>query len=452
MKIVDFNFTGIDKTVRHLTRHYAIPFTTTASSPSQKGLSAIVLLVCSLFYAPVLNAQGSGLGIAAVVNDDVVSMLDLNSRISMAIQSSQMTDSPEARSRISHQILRGLVDEKLKIQETRRAGIKVSQDEIERALKHIADNNKISVQELTNNLMSAGIPISALTSRLEVELAWQRFVGIRLSKKIKVGAEEITDEIARIQSNAGKPEYLLAEIYLPVDTPAQDRTVRTTGERLVLQMQQGVSFSALAKNFSGSPSAAIGGDLGWVQYVNLDPALQRVVSQIKPGTASKPVRALGGYYIILLRDVRTSPGIGGGDALIKLSQFHIPVSNPADSTRIGAQMVAATRGMTSCAQLETLGAQSKSLMSGSLGEMKLSTLPKNMQNVLAELNVGQPSPPIPTGGGLAVMMVCERTDQGTDMEKIRDEIKEKLVENRLNVAAQRKLRDLRRDAFVDIRL
>jgi len=91
-------------------------------------------------------------------------------------------------------------------------------------------------------------------------------------------------------------------------------------------------------------------------------------------------------------------------------------------------------------------------MSGSLGEMKLSSLPDNLRGVLTNLPVGQPSQPVQTGGGLAVVMICERSDEGVDMDKIRENIRIKILESRVNVAAQRKLRDLRRNAFVDIRL
>ena len=400
------------------------------------------------------QTQG-GLGIAAVVNDDVISMLDLNARISMVIESAQIKNTAEDRMRIAPQVLRGLVDEKLKLQETRQSGVKVTQDNIELALKDIADKNKMTMDQLTAHLQKIGVPISTLATRIETELAWNYYVQSRLAKQIQVGGEEIKDEINRIQTNAGKPEYLLAEIFLPVESPAQEAEVRAVAERLLMQLQQGAPFSGLARNFSRAPSAALDGDMGWVQYANLDPALQQIISQMRAGTASTPVRTLGGYYIMFLRKIRTSPGLGSGDATVKLSQYHVPApkgSTAATLQGLSNQLVAATRNISNCAQLEAAGAQSGSLMSGSLGEMKLTTLPDEMQKVLGDLKVGQPSTPIPTGGGLAVLMICERTDETVDMDKVREDIREKLVQSRLNVAAQRKLRDLHRDAFIDTRI
>lgn len=417
-------------------------------------LPALVLAVGSMFATLHASAQ-SGLGIAAVVNDDVISMLDLNARTTMVIDSSGINSTPEIRTRIARQVLRGLIDEKLKLQETRKSGIKVTQADLERALQDIANTNKITVAELTDNFNRMGIPITALTAKLESDIAWQTYIGRRLAKRIQIGAEEIKDEIARIEAAAGKPEYRLGEIFLPVDTPARDTEVRTMAERLVLQLQKGAPFSALAQNFSAAPSAAVGGDMGWVQLSSLDQALQNVIQRMKPGTASIPTRSLGGYYIMFVREVRTSPGLGTGDSTIRLSQYHVPftdMQNKAALQQLTDKMTAYTRGMTSCQQLETAGAKDGSLMSGSLGEMKLSNLPDNMRAILATLPLGQPSQPVATGGGLAVMMICQRQDEGRDMEIIRTTIRKKLVNQRLEVTAQRKLRDLRRAAFVDIRL
>lgn len=419
-------------------------------------LAFLVFLVSAVFAtcaAPIdARAQQDGLGIAAVINDDVISILDLHTRTTMIIATSSMTDSSETRARISPQVLRGLIDEKLMLQEARRIGINVDQGDIDEGIQRIANNNKMTVAQLGEQMKSIGVPLTAVGARIEANIGWQVFVGRSLSRNIKIGKEEINDEIKRIQSSAGKPEYLLAEIFLPVDKPSQDANVQQLAARLVQQMKSGAPFSALASNFSRAPSAAKGGDMGWVQASHLDTVLLNVVGQLRPGNIARPVRTLGGYYIVLLRDVRTSPGLGAGDATLKLSQLHLLPSGQSDLNQVGQQLVSMTRGVNSCAAFDALGAQSGSPMSGSLGEVSLSVLPPNMRTVLETLPVGQPSNPVATGGGMAVLMVCERQNAGMDMETIRADIAKRLKIERLEVAAQRHLRDLRRQAFVDIRL
>jgi len=418
-------------------------------------LATTVLALGFVMGAPLpAHAQQNGLGIAAVINDEVISVLDLESRLSLGIISSGMDTTQQTRDRVRPQVLRSLVDEKLMKQEATLVGIKVTQQDVQGGLERIAAGNKMTVDQMAQDITKMGLPPSVLTARIEAELGWQRYVFRNLARSIKIGDEEITDEIQRIQANAGKPEFLMAEIFLSVDKPAQDTEMRTLAQRLMEELKNGAAFKALATNFSRAPSAIAGGDMGWVQLNDLDPDLQRVVRKLKPGQISVPVRTLGGYHMILLREVRNSPGLGSGDAFLKLSQLHLAPSNPGDPNELSTlarQLSSATRGMTTCAQLEAAGVQSGSPLSGSMGEISMSSLPPNMQAALGPLAIGQPSQPLPTGGGVAVMMVCERQSEGLDMEKVRKKISEGIKARRLEIAAERRLRDLRRSAFVDIR-
>ncbi|MFC1673763.1 peptidylprolyl isomerase [Pseudomonadota bacterium] len=414
----------------------------------------IAFLTGAFFHVGASRAQ-QDLGIAAVVNDDVISMLDLANRVTMVIEATNMNNDQETRARVGPQVLRGLIDEKLKQQEAKRIGIQVTQDEIGMGLAQIAKQNDLTIVQLEQKLAGMGVPFSALQQRLDAEISWQIFVNRRLARTILVGEEEITDEINRINANAGRPEYLLAEIFLPVDKPGRDTEIRQLAERMLMQMRQGAAFNLLASNFSRAPSAAVGGDMGWVQPNLLDDQLQRALAALKPGQVTPPVRALGGYYLMLMRDSRTSPGLGGGDAFIKLSQLHMMPSTPNDQAALNAvaqNLIAMSQGMTNCAQLEAAAPRTGSPLSGPVGEVKLSTLPPNMQGALAPLGVGQMTPPMPSADGLATLMVCARENEPVDQEKIRNEIADKLSKQRLSVTAQRRLRDLRRDAFVDIRL
>lgn len=414
-------------------------------------LTCAALAFCATLSTPA-HAQQDGLGIAAVVNDDAISILDLDSRIRMILHTSDMAGTQENYARVGPQVLRSLIDEKLMMQEARRVGLQVTQAEVDDGLAQIAGNNNFTPDQLKADFAQRGVPVAALTSRIEAELTWQLYVFRNVRTTIKVGEEEINDEIKRIQASAGKPEYLLAEIFLPVDTPAQDAEVAQLAQSLLQQMQAGAPFRALAGNFSRSPSAALGGDLGWVQPSHLDQELQNVVAQLRPGQVSTPVRTLGGYYLIMLREVRVSPGLNGGDATLKLSQLHMTAQNPNDMNALAQQLTSLARTAATCAEFDALAAQTGSPLSGPMGQVTLSAMPDNMRSALASLPVGQASAPIATGGGLAVMMVCERSDGETDMEEVRTNITERLIRERMEVAAMRRLRELRRDAFVDIRL
>jgi peptidyl-prolyl cis-trans isomerase SurA len=243
-------------------------------------------------------------GIAAVVNDDIISMSDLTARLQLALVSSGLPNTQETRQRLTPQVLRSLVDERLQLQEATRANVSVTDKEINEAFGKVAEQNRMQRDQLEKMLASQGVPRSTLESQIRSTIAWGKLVQRRLRPSIEIGQEEVDQVIQRIQANAGKPEYLAAEIFLAVDAPEREDDVRRLADRLYEQIGQGANFTAVARQFSQSAGAAAGGDLGWVQQAQLPEELDSTLRQLRPGQASRPIRSITGYHILMLRDER----------------------------------------------------------------------------------------------------------------------------------------------------
>ena len=245
-------------------------------------------------------------GIAAVVNDDIISMSDLSARLQLALVSSGLPGTAEVRQRLTPQVLRSLVDERLQMQEASRANIAVTDKEIDDAFGRVAEQNQMKRDQLEKMLASQGVPRSALESQIRATIGWGKLVQRRLRPSIEIGEDEIDAVLRRIEANAGKPEYLAAEIFLAVDSPEREEEVRRLADRLVEQIGQGARFPAVARQFSQSAGATNGGDLGWVQQGQLPDELDSALRDLRPGQASRPIRSLTGYHILLLREQRTT--------------------------------------------------------------------------------------------------------------------------------------------------
>jgi peptidyl-prolyl cis-trans isomerase SurA len=251
-------------------------------------------------------------GIAAVVNDDIISISDLTARLQLALVSSGLPNTPETRQRLTPQVLRSLVDERLQLQEASRTNVSVTDKEISDALGRVAEQNRMEREQLEKMLASQGVPRSTLEDQIRSTIAWGKLVQRRLRPSIEIGQDEIDQVIQRIQANAGKPEYLAAEIFLSVDTPEREDDVRRLADRLYEQIGQGASFPAVARQFSQSAGASNGGDLGWVQQGQLPEELDSALKQLRPGQATRPIRSITGYHILMLRDERA---VGAANSL-----------------------------------------------------------------------------------------------------------------------------------------
>ena len=412
----------------------------------------------SLLLAALLICGGAGaqdsLRIAAVVNDDIISAYDLNARLSLALASSKVSNEAEARRRLAPQVLRTLIDDKLKIQEARRLSIRASKKDIDRALGRIERQNKLPRGGLGPYLAKNGIDMVVLIDQIEAEIVWSKAVNRRLRIQIQVGEDEIDEMLAQIEANKGKPEHRVVEIFLPVDEREDEQKTRLLAERLVQQLEAGASFRTLARNFSQSASAAVGGDLGWIKQGQLATEVDAALVKMRPGQMSKPIKTEDGYYVLLLIDRRADPGLDTGEVTVSLNQLFLPLPPKAGQAVVDRQMERArtlAQQARSCADMERLGKKTGSPLSGSLGKIKVSKLPGVLKAVVKGLADRTASRPIRKDDGIIVLMICEREQEGSDISA-RQKVAGMLMDQRLNIAARRYLRDLRRAAFVDVRM
>ena len=391
------------------------------------------------------------LRIAAVVNDRVISALDVGNRLKFVVLSTGVPNTPEYRQRLSSQILRNLIDEELQLQEAESVNVTVSNRDVDKALSDVAKRNKMSAQGLTNILRRAGISTSTLRRKLRVQIAWGRTISRRLRREVRVTDDEVDAELKRIETLRNKPRFRVAEIFLSVDDPDQDEQVRQAALRLHKQIRDGADFSAIASAFSQSTSAAQAGDIGWVQPGRLSSELDAVLLTMKPKQVSKPIRTLSGYYLLLLRDIRQPENARADDAVVDLHQIILPETSSTDPTTQNALAKDIRAAITSCEDLPSLIKQIGNPKSGPLGKLKLSDLSPTFRNAVAMLQIGEASAPVisPTGGTL-ILVVCDRVKPKKKTIR-RSYVRKKLQQNRAELIARRYLRDLRRSAFVDLR-
>ena len=256
-----------------------------------------------LISTPVSAGQE---GIAAVVNADAITISDVEDRLKLMIVSSGMPYNDDIRNRLRGQVLNMLVDESLQMQEARAAGIEITPEEIENGFATIAKSNNMPPDQFKAILGRSGIRIATLRDQIMSQIAWGKVVQKKLRPQIEVTDRDIDERQEHLQANLGKSQYLLAEIFLPVDNGAQEAEVQALAQRLVREIVDGKApFPKVASQFSQGASAAKGGDLGWIEEGQLPDPLNELVLSMKDGDVSKPVRSLSGYHILLLRGKRT---------------------------------------------------------------------------------------------------------------------------------------------------
>lgn len=415
-------------------------------------LALLTALIAGVQHLPA--AAQDSMRIAAVVNDDIISELDIYMRLKMAMLSAHLEDTPETRDRLMPQVLRNLIDDRLKLQEAKREGIRVNPADIEKRIDAIGQRNNMSRDQLETFLRGNGILPEALADQMNADLSWARLVQRKLRPRITITDQEINDEAKRIRATVGQNEYKLYQIFLAVDAPDQEAQIRDSGERLIEQLNTGADFESLASEFSQDEGALKGGDWGWLRLDQMEPAVAKEIQSAPTGQVIGPVRGTGGYYIAFAKETRVSGATDTADGTVNVKQLLWPLTANAAETEVNraiSQAKTLAPQIEGCAQMAQIAADAAPAVYRELGNVLVSDLPKEARNVAINQPVDLPSDPIRTNQGIVLYVICDR-QSGDDETLSRTAIADRLGQQRLETLARGYLSDLRRAAVIDIRL
>ena len=408
------------------------------------GFLALIVLTAGAVQPA---AAQQSLRAAAVVNDQVISQLDVEMRMRLIMLSANISPQEANRARLRDQVMRNLINEQLQLQAAERFGFSVSEEEIDQAVQRVARNNNMSADQFLSILRQNNVTIETFREQLRANLAWQKVIQNRLARDVTISDEDIDDAVARYRSRQGERQYRVREIFLAVDDQQDLPRVRQTAQRLMQQLRQGAEFGALARQFSQAPTAADNGVIGWVTPENLPEAVADRVTEMQPGQLVGPVRSYSGLHIVNLLDTRV---LSPGNETVELRQLFTAVPDEAGEEAVSEakqrlrQLAEPAEG---CGNFDTLADDTDAARTSDLGEVKMSALPDDIRPQVADLPLETPSEPLQVAGGYAVLMVCERSG-GID----RQEIRQSLQQERLNMLAQRYMRDLRRQANIEVQM
>lgn len=390
-------------------------------------------------------------GVAALVNDEPITTVDVRNRMRLIIASTGLAQlDQEAMLRVQDQAIRGLIDEHLQLQAAREYEIQVSEEEIMQSLLDLAQRNNSTIEAVVTELEQSGVDVQTLRHQIESEIAWQILVNGRYGSRVRISDQQIELALERLAASASQPQFRIFEMFFEIRTAAseQETTQRIIG--VMNQLQQGAAFPQLAQQFSDAPSAATGGDIGWIAASQLQPEVAQVIPQLQPvfqqngGALSNPIRVPGGYMIIALVGARD----GTTTLQYDLVQLTIPTSAVTENTR--GELERAMSRNSVCDSLDAVAADIPGAIVTPLGSIGADALLPQIRDSLAALDQGENTGVIESAAGVQSIVVCDRTIGGPGVPT-RDDLEGQLRGQQLSLLSRRWLRDLRRESTIEIR-
>ena len=253
--------------------------------------------------------------IIAYVNDDIITLSELNERTNALVAAQQQNPFQREREQsleeMRYTMLNRLIDERLASQEISRLKITVSEEEIDETIARIMKENRLTKETLEAELRKDERTIADLRQQIKEGLEQRKLVSREVQSKTV-----ITDEIveAYYQSNMHnfqeKERWRIQDIYLPFypdDTPEERARLRNLAQEILERVRAGVDFGSLAKNYSQGPGAEAGGDMGYFARGELEPVLEAAVENLRAGEVSPDIETTRGIHIIKVTEVDRSP-------------------------------------------------------------------------------------------------------------------------------------------------
>ncbi len=422
----------------------------------QTFLLSLLLLLSTSLSAAVQELNG----IAAVVDDDVITWSELNQRVeSITKQLAQRNTPLPPHSILERQVLERLIIEQIQLKRSEQAGIQVDDESLNQVIANIARENRMSLDEFRNTLARDGISFAFFREQIRNEITITRLRTSQVDNRVTVTPQEVDTFLDtqkdQLQRNS---EFRLFHILIAVPgnaSPEEIQTARTKGEQVLAELKQGADFQQMAVSYSKGQQALEGGDLGWRRAAQLPTLFAEVVLDMQPGQISDLIRSTSGFHILKLTQKRgqerhiirqvnarhillkSNPLVSDAEARNRLSRLRERILGGADFADLAR------------AHSDDPGSAVKG---GELGWADPGIYVKEFQDALKNTSVGDISQPFKSQFGWHIMQVQGWRDYDNTEEALRNQAFQALRQRRIEEETQDWLRRLRDEAYVEYRL
>ena len=398
--------------------------------------------------------------VVAVVDSGVIMESQLNSRVEEILQRIK-NDNAELPplNLIEEQVLDRLIIEEIQLQIADRAGIKISDSELNQTLARVAAQNNLSLEEFRIKLEGEGTSYRSFRDTIRKELIIQRVQRGKVGAKIDISEQEIENFI---NSEEGKTQlaeqYNVQHILLSVSrgsTEKEIEEIKINANSLISRLNDGESFEKLAASFSAGQNALEGGYLGWRTEAELPSLFAEVVTELKVGEIASPLRSGAGFHILKLIDKR-------GNTVKFLDQTlarHILVQPSEIRTENQAEELINTiyERLTSGEDFKQLARQysedpGTKMDGGELGWSNPGDYDPAFEQTLNATKIGELSKPVKSSFGWHVIEVMDRRNEDVSQEEQKDRAFRIIFDRKFEQELQSTLIELRAEAYVDIKL
>lgn len=424
-------------------------------------LLALFVVVVSLGAAAHAAPTREVDRIVAVVNDEVITLYELKSRVAQAERQlkAQKVQLPPADI-LEKQMLERMITDRVQIQMAKETSVRVDDLTLERAITRIADSNRMSLGDFRAALEKDGVSWTKFREEVRNEMTVVRLREREVDSRIQVSEAEIDNFLASgEQPGAGSEQFLVSHILLRAPDqagPAQLQRLQAKAEEIVAQLNAGADFAKLAASYSDAPDALNGGSLGWRGADRMPTLFADTVAKVQPGQVSGALRSPAGMHIVKLVERRGGSLLGQKLQQTNARHILIKTSELVSDSEARRRLVALKERIDNGADFAELARLNSNDLSaakgGDLGWVYAGDTVPEFERSMDALKPGQVSEPVQSPFGWHIIQVIERRVDEVSDERKRLLARQSLRERKAEEAYEDWVRQQRDRAYVEYRL
>ncbi|KQQ87196.1 peptidylprolyl isomerase [Massilia sp. Leaf139] len=417
------------------------------------------------FLPPASSSANVIDSIRVVVNDEVITRNEVRNRVGQIVQRlrSQNAQLP-SQADLERQVIESMIVERAQLQMAKEMGVRVVDRELDAAIGRIAEGQKMSVQDMRNQMEKEGLTFAQFREEIRNEIMLQRLREHEVDSKIQVSDAEIDTYLAAEKAAAAeKVEMDLSQILvgIPVNaTPEQIAARRARADEVMRQLRTGADFAKIAATYSDAPDALKGGVIGWRDPDRLPQLISDELRKLSPGQVTPVIKSNTGFHIVRLNDKRSqAQAQAPQQALVQQTRVRQILMKPTPAmpaAQVKAKLAEIKAKIESkSASFEDMARQNgqdgTAAKGGDLGWIVPEDVVPEFVTAMDALKPGQLSDVVESPFGFHLIEVLERKTEDQSKEKERLRARQVIRERKLGEAFEDWAREVRDRAYVEYR-